>query len=157
MSSQHVPSSLSSAAQPAASHQASHWRPVDRKHSSRGQSQIPGSLCPFGPFLRRARASDCQLVDRKHSFRGRSQIPDPLEFFGPFLNRAQSARRALSSRRFASRPWLQVSLPSPRASLGLHGSSFQQPLSCLLVTAAPPAVAPSRRQPAPANSLSVNW
>src|SRR5207249_325553 len=155
MLSPHVPSSLSSAAP----RRAWHWPPVARKHPFPfgRRSQIPGSRCPFGPFLRRARASDCQSVDRKHSFQGRSQIPDPLEFFGPFLYRAQSARRALSSRRFASRPWLQVSLPSPRASLGLHGSSFQQPLSCLLVTAAPPAVAPSRRQPAPANSLSVNW
>src|SRR6266566_1843820 len=119
---QRGPSSLFSAAQPPASHRASHWRPVDRKHSLRCRSQIPGLL----------------------------------EFFGLFLHRAQSARRALSSRRFASRPWLQVSLPSPRASLGLHGSSFQQPLSCLLVTAAPPAVAPTPLQPAPANSLSVN-
>src|SRR6266480_3230326 len=119
MSSQHVPSSLSSAAP----RRARHWRPVDREHSFL-----------VGP---------------------RSQIlPDP---FGPFPHPAQSSHCPLSSRRFASRPWLQVSLPSPRASLGLHGSSFQQPLSCLLVTAAPPAVAPTPLQPAPANSLSVNW
>src|SRR5205814_834463 len=156
MLSPHVPSSLSSAAL----RRARHWRPVARKHPFPfgRRSQIPGPLCPFGPFLRRARASDCPPADQKHWFRlgRRSQIPGSLESFGPFLHRAQPARRALSSRRFASRPWLQVSLPSARASFGLHGSSFQQPLSCLLVTAAPPAVAPTPLQPAPANSLSVN-
>src|SRR5437773_3909495 len=150
MSSQHVPSSLSSAAP----RRARHWRPVDREHSFLvgPRSQILPD--PFGLFPHPAQSSDCRPVDRKHSFPVRWQIPGSLESFGPFLHRAQSARRALSSRRFASRPWLQVSLPSPRASLGLHGSSFQQPLSCLLVTAAPPAVAPTPLQPAPANSLS---
>src|SRR6266536_134576 len=108
---------------------------------------VPSSLSSAAP----RRARHCPLVDRKHSFRGRSQIPGSPEPFGLFLHPAHSSRRA------ASRPWPQASLPSPRASLGLHGSSFQQPLSCLLVTAAPPAVEPTRLQPAPANILSVDW
>ena len=169
MLSPHVPSSLSSAA-PC---RAWHWRPVDRKHSflSGPRSQI--SPDPFGPFLRRARVSHCRpadrkhpfpsrghlqipgspepsglflhpahsslrrsVVDRKHSFLGRSEIPGSLDFFGPFLHRAHLSRRVvLRPRSFVERP----------------------AFSSLLVMIAGLAAAPSRRQPAPANSLSVNW
>src|SRR6266487_4351593 len=171
MLSQHVLSSLSSAAP----RRAWHWRPVDRKHSFPfgRRSQIPGSLCPFGPFLRRARVSHCRpvdrkhpfpfgrrsqipgspepsglflhpahsslrrsVVDRKHSFLGRLEIPGSLDFFGPFLHRAHLSRRVVL------RPDSFVERPA---------------FSSLLVMIAGPAAAPSRRQPAPANSLSVNW
>jgi len=187
MFSPHVPSSLSSAAPRRAWHrllvdrkhsfpgrsqipgsldpsglflhpaQSSECRPVDRKHLFRfgRRSQFPGPLASFYPFQHPVQWSDCRPVDPKHSFRSerRSQIPGPLASFGPFLQ----VHRAQSSRRAASRPRPQASLLSPRASVGPHGSSFQQPLSCLLVTAAPPAVGPTRLQPAPANSLLVNW
>ena len=169
MSSPHVPSSLSSAAP----RRAWHWRPVDRKHSflsgpgsqispdpfglflqpahssdcrwvdrkhpfpSRGHLQIPGSPEPSGLFLHPAHSSlRRSVVDRKHSFLGRSEIPGSLDFFGPFLHRAHLSRRVVL------RP----------------GSFVERPaFSSLLVMIAGLAAAPSRRQPAPANSLSVNW
>src|SRR6266516_4822422 len=154
MLSPHVPSSLSSAAP----RRAWHLRPVDRKHSflSGRRSQI--SPDPFGLFLQPAHSSDCQLVDRKRPFplfRGRSQIPGPLGFFGPFLHRAHSSRRVPSSLRAASRPSPQALPRSPRAVLQSR-ALFPCP-ACSLATAVRLAVAPSRRQPAPANSLSVNW
>src|SRR5437762_9025854 len=192
MLSPHVPSSLSSAAP----RRAWHWRPVARKHPFPfgRRSQIPGSLCPFGPFLRRARASHCRSVDRKHPFPfgRRSQIPGPLEFFGPLLHpahssvrrpvdrkhpfpgrsqilrspepfgpflppahsqlRADSPRLVPSLRRFACRASLEV---SPRGHLGPR--ALFQPPAFSLVSIAGLAAAPTRLQPAPANSLSVNW
>src|SRR5437899_1780715 len=108
---------------------------------------VPSSLSSAAP----RRAWRRLLADRKRSSpyqRGSQISPEP---FGPFLHPAHS------SRRFASRASPEAWPPSPRASLGLHGSSFQQPLSYLLASAAPPAVAPTRLQPAPANSLLVNW
>ncbi len=201
MLSPHVPSSLSFAAQPPASLRASHRRLlVDQKHlfPFGRRSQIPGSLCPFGPFLRRARASHSRLlvdqkhlfpfgrrsqipgspepsglflhpahssvrrsVDRKHPFPGRLQIPGSLDFFDLFLHRAHSQLRAHSSRRApsllraASRASPQASPRSPRAVLQSR-ASFQPPASSLMVIAVRLAVAPTRRQPAPVNSLSVN-
>src|SRR5205814_5385959 len=100
-----------------------------------------------------------RFVHRKHSFPGRSQILDSLEFFGLFLHlahswlRAQSSRRVPSSLRAASRP--QASPRLPRASLGPH-AVFPCP-ACSLVSAVRLAVAPTRLQPAPASSISVNW
>jgi len=155
MSSQHVPSSLSSAAP----RPASHCRPADRKHPfpSGLRSQI--SPDPSGLSLHRARSLQCRSVDRKRPFPfpGRSQIPGSPEFFGPFLHRAHSSlragslRRVPSSRRFACR----ASPEARRVVLGPR-AFFQRP-AFSLVSAAGLAVAPSRRQPVPANSLLVNW
>src|SRR5438876_1204963 len=137
-----------------------HWRPVARKHPFPfgRRLQIPGSLCLFGPFLRRARASHCRSVARKHSLPRRLQIPGPPESFGPFLLpahsqlRADSPRLVPSLRRFACRASLEV---SPRGHLGPR--ALFQPPAFSLVLIAGLAAAPTRLQPAPANSLSVNW
>src|SRR6266516_2862093 len=104
MLSQHVPSSLSSAAP----RRAWHWRPVDRKHlfPFGEHLQIPGSPEPSGLFLHPAHSSlRRSVVDRKHSFLGRLEIPGSLDFFGPFLHRAHLSRRVvLRPRSFVERP-----------------------------------------------------
>src|SRR5882724_9386968 len=160
MSSQHVPSSLSSAAQPAASLRASHRRLLDQKHlfPFGRRSQIPGSPEPSGLFLHPAHSSRRRSVDRKRPFPlfpGRSQLPGSLEFFGPFLHPAHSSRRAPSLLRAASRPSLRAWPRSPRALLQSR-AFFPRRACSLMVTAVRLAVAPLRRQPAPANSLLVN-
>ena len=160
MSSQHVPSSLSHAAP----RPASHRRPFDRKHPfpSGSRSQISPDLS--GLSVHRARSLQCRLVDQKRPFPfpGRSQTPGSPELFGPFLHRAHSQLRSGSSRRvpslhrFASRASPEAWPRSRRVVLGPR-AFFQGPAFSLLVTIAGLAVAPSLRQPVPANSLSVNW
>src|SRR5438094_20385 len=117
---------------------------------------VPSSLSSAAP----RRAWHCRPVARKHPFLfgRRSQIPGPLGFFGPFLHPAHSSRRAGSPRlvpslrRFACRASLEV---SPRGHLAPR--ALFQPPAFSLVSIAGLAAAPTRLQPAPANSLSVNW
>src|SRR5438552_14432171 len=159
------PSSLSSAVQPAASHRASAHRPVDRKHPfpSRGHLQIPRAPEPSDLFLRPAHSSLRRSVDRKHSLLERSQISGSLEFFAPFLHRAHlwlrahSSRRVPSSLRVASRPGSQASPVSPSAVVLQSCALFPGRACPLMVIPVRLAVAPMQLQPAPANSLSVNW
>ena len=163
MSSQHVPSSLSSGVQPVGSRPASYCRPVDRKHPFQSGPRSQISPDPSGLWLHRARSSQCRSVDwkRPFPFPGRSQIPGSPESFGPFLLlahsqlRAGSPRRVASLRQFASRASPEAGARSRRVVLGPR-AFFQRPAFSLLVSIAGLAVAPSRRQPAPANSLLVN-
>src|SRR5258707_15247839 len=113
----------------------------------------------------------CRLL---HPFSAKSQIPRALELCGPFLHRAHSQlsshaqppvpsshRRHARCRVAASLPG--ASLAGPEASP--HSAWAVLELRALFPGGACPlmvivvrlAVVPTRLQPAPVNSLSVNW
>src|SRR6266513_396529 len=142
------PSSLSRrAAQPDAFRREWHWRSPERKRPFLFRWR---SLEPSDPSLYPSRSSLRRWFEGKRPFpfRWRWQISRSLEPFGLFLH------PVLSLRRFASR-WPRA-WPLLRWALLRQPALFQPPGSSLMVIL--PAAAQKRRlQPAPANSLSINW